>query len=65
MITFERGSNVTQFTVLIELIDDDLDEQGIQSLEIRLEVVTAVNSALLNLRDEFTGLIQDNEGGFH
>ena len=62
MVTFVGGSDVTELNVLIELIDDELDEQDIQSFNVRLEIVTAVNPDLLNLRDEFTGEIQDDEG---
>ena len=62
MVTFEGGSYQTRLTVTVDLIDDDLDEQDIQEFQVRLEVVTAVNSALLNLRDTFTGQIQDDDG---
>ena len=62
LVTFEGGSDVTRLVVLIVLVDDDLEEQDMQSFQVRLEIVTSANSALLNLRDEFTGLIQDDEG---
>ena len=62
VVTFEEGSNATQITVPIKLIDDDLDEHDIQSFEVQLEIVTAVTPGLLNLQNEYTGQIQDNEG---
>ena len=64
MVTFEEGSDVTQLTVPIELINDILDELDIQRFEVQLEVVTAMNPALLMLqgRNMFTGQIQDDEG---
>ena len=57
------GSDDTELSVTITLIDDDLDEEDIQSFQIRLEIVTAENSSLLSLegRNVFTGQIQDNE----
>ena len=61
LVTFEGGSDVTVLTVPVVLIDDDLDEQDLQEFQVRLEVVTAVNSSLLNLQPEFTGLIQDDD----
>ena len=62
MVTFPGGSAITQRSVTIELVDDDLDEQDIQEFRVRLEIVTAVDSDLLMLRDMFTGQIQDDEG---
>ena len=62
MATFEAGSDVTQLTVPIQLINDGLDEHDIQFIEVRLEIVTAVNPDLLILQHEFTGEIQDDEG---
>ena len=62
MVTFERESDVTRLVVPVVLIDDALDEQDIQEFQVRLEIVTAVNSSLLMLRDMFTGQIQDDEG---